>query len=303
MAKKKPSTIEGLQEELGKRQERVEACKKKHEEVVARCQRELEQAQAEVSQYVGMIAEALGLPNPAVREAKRMETLRLRKLVKKLHATGQEAAEIAAKIGAPLEDVISIVDKIVAKQGGGDEGDSGQPEEESGKKPLPGKPLRLPPEAGQKGWKRERVRTLYLEGKVIGEVADAMDISKESVYTHINILRRLGRLPAKENGTPTAPGAPRSPEADDGDDESGDSIADLREELARQQGGNRNAAGRMPTTLGGEPPHDHVAVVDRMGDGQTAPDETEHNHKVYRFVVGRNAGHGHGGLLAKTPGE
>jgi len=40
--------------------------------------------------------------------------------------------------------------------------------------------------------------------------------------------------------------------------------------------------------------HAHRGVTDRMGDGTTEPDATGHQHRVYRFVTSRMAGHAHG---------
>ena len=163
----------------------------------------------------------------------------------------------------------------------------------------------MPPEDGKKGWKRERVLALHLEGKSKVDIASYMDISPESVSTHLSVLRRQGRLPSR--GTSSSSDdlqhhpAPSGEESSD-DDDDGDSVQDLREEVARQQGGDRNKTSRLAVVTHDE--HEHVAVVDRMGDGQTTPDPTGHQHKIYRFVVGGALGedsvHRHG-LLAKEP--
>lgn len=304
----KKSAIEDLRAELAARRALVEACQKKHDEAVERARKDLERARAGVDQYVAMIAEALGLPNPTAREARRIETLRLKKRARDLLQVGRSTSEIATELGISMEIAEEIVAKIrkrAARCEGGEE-----PEEEIPPDEPPGppaaRPLRLPPEAGQKGWKRERVRVLVLEGKTVDEIADSMDISADSVRTHIAGLRKDGLLPPSSRGrSPGSADPPREAPPDSSQDGGGgDSLEDLRAEIARQQGGQRGRQARLATTSvaieGDEDEHEHVAVLDRMGDGVTVPDETGHQHRVYRFVVGGSAGHRHG-LLAKEP--
>jgi transposase len=306
-AKKTLSAIESLQAELAERRARVEACQRRHDEAVERSRRELEAARAGVDEYVAKIAEALGLPNPAHKLAKRLATMRLNKKIRKLAAAGRAIPEIAADLGVGVQVVEDVLRTGGDDGGEGDDEGSGPGDGEAGTPGSSERPLRLPPESGQKGWKRERVRALFLEGKVPSEIADDMDISADSVRTHIAMLRRDGRLPPR--GGPSAPApraeAPGEP-ASGGEDEGGegDGIDDLREEAARQQGGQRSRQVRLATTAeqarGEEDDHEHVAAVDRMGDGVTVPDDTGHQHKIHRFVVGGAAGHRHG-LLAKEP--
>jgi DNA-binding CsgD family transcriptional regulator len=293
---KKPATmLEGLQAELATRREKVAACKAKLDEAVERASLELNKAIADVDQYVAKIAETLGLPNPTVLEAKRQETLLLRKQVKGLYKEGKTTVEIAAALGIGVEVVDPIYNKISSSYSKKDEIAS------SASEPSPAdKPLRMPPGAGQKGWKQARVLALYLDGKTKGEIADELDISKESVSTHLSVLRRLGKLPSagEESGPKSLGGEPAGGFEPDDDLNDGDSLSDLREEVARQQEGQRGKAVRFATAIHDD--HDHVAKVDRLGDGQTEPDVTGHQHKIYRFAVGNTAGHDHG-LLAKEP--
>ena len=57
----------------------------------------------------------MSLPNPAAREAKRQETLRLRKQVQALARRGKEISEIAAELGVESEVVAPIYAKIADK--------------------------------------------------------------------------------------------------------------------------------------------------------------------------------------------
>lgn len=305
--KKTMSAIESLQAELAERRARVEVCQRRHDEVVERSRRELEAARAGVDEYVAKIAEALGLPNPAHKLAKRLAAMRQNKKIRKLAAAGRSKPEIAADLGVGVQ----VVEDVLGK--GEDDDDEGDGEgnlgsgETGAANPPGGRSLRLPPESNKKGWKRERVRALFLEGKVPSEIADDMDISADSVRTHIAMLRRDGRLPLAGGASAPAPraeapGEPESGGEDEGGD--GDGVDDLREEAARQQGGRRSRQVRLATTAeqarGEEDDHEHVAAVDRMGDGVTVPDDTGHQHQIHRFVVGGAAGHRHG-LLAKEP--
>lgn len=276
------STIDELRAELASRRERV-AC----------CEQELVAAKIAVDQYVAKIAEALGLPNPVAREAKRIETLKLRKRVHELSEEGKTIHEIAVELAAPADVVSRMVAKIRSRKEGvvPDGNENGEEGEAVGSGKSGGRPLRLPPEAGQRGWKRERVLALFLDGQTRTEIAEELDINVTAVNSHLNALRAQGRLPPADEDS-AAPGDERGQE-----DDEGDSVQDLREEVARQQEGQRGKAVFLVTTHGD---HDHVAKVDRLGDGHTEPDDSGHQHKIYRFVVGQIAGHGHG-LLAKKP--
>ena len=276
--------IEDLQAELAARRLVVEQLEETHAERIRQGEEAIAEARRQVDDYVAKIAAALGLPNPAAREAKRQETLRLRKQVQALARRGKEISEIAAELGVESEVVAPIFAKIADKmrasgsRGRDGAGDGGGED---------GSQLRLPPEAGQKGWKRE-----------------ALDISKDCVGAHITALRAQGRL--EPAGSSTTPGDPPSSGSEDSQDDGaddGDSVQDLREEVTRQQGSSRTKAARLQAAEHDE--HAHVAVVDRMGDGVTEPDESGHQHKIYRFVLGgaRLEGqdvHRHG-LLAKEP--
>lgn len=311
------SMIEVLQAELAERRQRVTQLEEAHAKLLEKSEAAVAEARRLVDDYVAKIAEALGLPNPVAREAKRIETLRVRKQVWDLHKAGRQAEEIAAELGVELPVVEEMVAKLknrLAKSGqygkdGGKDGEEGGEEnddgggEDGGSSGVGNRPLRLSPEAGRKGWKRERVRVLYLEGKTRGEIADELGIDKSSVGSHIFQLQRAGLL-AKTDDSPPA-GTQQGTESESAsDDDDGDGVQDLREEVARQQGGDRNQPARLPTTEVAE--HDHVALVDRMGDGETVPDEGGHRHKIYRFVVGGSRGEGtevhRHGLLAKEPG-
>jgi DNA-binding transcriptional ArsR family regulator len=272
--------IESLQDELAAKRRKVEECEEDKSKKMESCDRALAKARADVNAYVAKVAEALGLPNPAAREEKRQETLKLRKQIKDLLATGAKPDEVLSQVGGDREAVRAIVDKLM-----GGTKDASKPQ------------LRMSPEAGERGYKRDRVLALYLEGKTRTEIAEALDISKDSVNAHITQLRNAGKLPKSEDGAPTASdGQQTSGDEDGGDD--GDSLEDLRAEVARQQGGQRSKAARLAVIE--HAGHGHAAVVDRMGDGVTQPDVTGHQHKVYRFVVGGTSGHQHG-LLAKEP--
>lgn len=316
------SMIEVLQAELAERRQRVTQLEEAHAKLLEKSEVAVAEARRLVDDYVAKIAEALGLPNPVAREAKRIETLRVRKQVWDLFKGGKLAEEIAAELGVELPVVEEMVAKLknrlaksgqYGKDGGKDDEEGGEEggdenDDDRGEKPgSPGassRPLRLPPEAGRRGWKRERVRVLYLEGKTRGEIADELGIDKSSVGSHIFQLQRAGLLEKTDDSPPAGSQQGTEPEPAP-DDDDGDSVQDLREEVARQQGGNRNQPARLPTTEVAE--HDHVALVDRMGDGETVPDENGHRHKIYRFVVGGSRGEGtevhRHGLLAKDPGS
>jgi transposase len=314
MAKKMMSVLEDLRREMSESKKRVEECeanvarvreeaKKKMEKACMAAELELARAKKANDELVSRIAAELGLPDPAARERKRVEKLRhnkLRKKVAELLEEGKDEHAIHAELGLDrTAEQLDLVRSLISEVKAGDAAES-----------EGGKPPRLPPEAGQRGWKRERVRVLHLEGKSRVEIADELDISKMSVNAHINALVRTGRLSSGE--PPKVPAEPAKKvelarKSGEGADDSveGDSLQDLRDEAARQQGGNRSKAVRLATTMHSDEDadHDHAAVVDRMGDGVTVPDDTEHQHKVYRFVVGGAAGHRHGLLAEEAPAD
>lgn len=258
--------LETLQQELAEKRQKVKDC-----------DQALAKAKAEVDAYVAKVAEALGLPNPVAREEKRQTTLAARKRVRSLLADGKTTAEIIdivmAGEGASKFDAETIGEMVVKLQK--PTGQDATPES---------RPLRQAPESGERGYKRERIRQLFLEGKSRVEIAEELGIDKTNVNAHITQLRNSGKLPRPEDVAAA------------GDDDDGDSIEDLREEVTRQQGGKRSAVARL--SMIEQSGHVHVAVVDRMGDGVTQPDETGHQHRVCRFVLSMAAGHQHG-LLAK----
>lgn len=307
---KKTTVLEELRSEVSKSRKRVEECserlarvrveaEKAMERACSKAEQELARAKKEHDDLVSRIAVELGLPDPVARERKRLETLRhkrLRKKVAELLAQGKNVHEIHAELGLDrTAEQLDFLKKLISEVEG-----------EKAARDVTGtgadKPLRLPPEAGQRGWKRERVRVLYLEGKSRSEIADELEIDKTCVGSHLNALVRAGRLSLEKS--PEKPGEPAKRVGEGDDSEAGDSLQDLRDEAARQQGGNRNKSVRLATTTHSDEDadHDHAAVVDRMGDGVTVPDDTEHQHRVYRFVVGGAAGHRHG-LLAKEAPE
>jgi hypothetical protein len=263
---------------------------------IARAEQALAKARAELSGYVGDLARALGLPDLAA--ARGAKTRRRR--VGDLARAGRTAAEIAAELVVPLDVVEDDLAKIRSKAARSTVSPVSPPEDV---------------EVGKKGWKSAMVLRLTLAGKSVDEVAESMSTSKQNVLTALWYLRRQGHLPPRESKlSAPAPSAPAPPapapvraepapeetdgeEDDDPDDPAGSSTQALREEVARQQGGDRSVWARVPTT--DQRGHRHLAEVDRMGDGATLPDDgTGHRHSVVKFLVSRADDHVHE-LLAR----
>lgn len=285
------SMISDLQAELAQKRKRVEECeaalatertaaeeyvKKK----IGKAEAELDEAKRDVEAFVATIAQALGLPNPtAAREAK----IRLKR-VRELVADGKAEAEIAAELGVTLAIVAADVARLTPRRGEG--GDATEPEE------------------GQRGWKRDQVRRLALEGKSNSEIAQMLGIPATSVNAHRNQLRMQGKLPAPESHVDHddeiaehhLPPKTRTPPQS----VTGDILEVLRAEVVRQQGTQRAKAVKLIAAH--HEGHTHRVLVDRMGDGCTQADDTGHIHRVYRFVVTMGSKHQHG-LSVPTAAE
>jgi DNA-binding transcriptional ArsR family regulator len=148
--------------------------------------------------------------------------------------------------------------------------------------------------------KREQVRLLYLDGKTVGEMATELDTTKPAIYQHLHDLRKSGLIEPREPATtPNDLPSEEPSEPDDGDEEDGASVADLRDEVARQQAGSRSKPVKIMACASQK--HTHLVLVDRMGDGQTQPDETGHFHKIYRFVSSQAKGHSHNLRISAAP--
>jgi len=289
------SMIADLQAELAQKRKRVEECEAALESErtaaeeyvknkIGKAEAALGKAKREAESFVATVAQALGLPNPtAAREAK----IR-RKRVRELVAEGKTETEIAAELGVPLDTVTADVARLSQREKGNAEGDDGAELEE-----------------GQRGWKRDQVRRLMLEGKSQPEIAEKLGIPRTSVNAHVTQLRLKGKLP------PAGAESRRGEHDDDADEEEepvvhrsppstsavpasvvGHSVEALRNEATRQQAGQRAKAVKL--IAGVHNGHTHRVLVDRMGDGCTQSDDTGHVHKVYRFVVAVGAGHQHG---------
>jgi hypothetical protein len=137
----------------------------------------------------------------------------------------------------------------------------------------------------------ERVRLLYNEGKSVKEMAAALETTNQAIYQHLSTLRSKGLIQPREPASPPQPETASDGEPAPYVGAGGMSIPALREEVSRQQNGHRNKAVLLKTTVCQG--HQHVVLVDRMGDGQTTPDDSGHSHKIYRFVASQTAGHGH----------
>ena len=100
--------------------------------------------------------------------------------------------------------------------------------------------------------------------------------------------------PSQPTNAAPANAAQQTPSAIQGDPAG---IVALRFEAARQCRENKTPAGPvlLMTTLAGNKNvrrHAHRAKLDRIGEGVTQPDETGHQHRVFRFVV-QELDHGH----------
>jgi DNA-binding CsgD family transcriptional regulator len=158
--------------------------------------------------------------------------------------------------------------------------------------------------------REEQVFALVKQGKKPKEIAEAIDMSLSAVSFHTSTLRKKGRLPpvVRESTAPAAPAlvarnaaVPAKPEAREEEQPAAEPMAAseaveelpvstreaLRAEAARQCRANGAPAGPalFMTTLAGKKKHAHRGKVNRMGDGVTEPDESGHQHRVYRFEV------------------
>lgn len=299
--------VEAKKAAVAEREADLEKVKVEAEEYVAkkvaRAEVALERARTELAEYTRDLARTLGLPDPGLAREARAR----RRRVGELAASGRTVAETAAELGVPEDVVEDDLAKIRRKAAS-----SSPPAARSG-----------PPadvEVGKKGWKSAMILRLTLAGRSVDEVAESMSTTKQAVQTAQWDLRRRGLLPPRGSETP----APARPDTacsvpalagsdvdpdDDGDDDEQDAPGDgefcpegsstqaLREEVARQQGGDRAVWARLLST--DQRGHRHVVEVDRMGDGATLPDDgSGHRHSVVKFVVGRVADHVHE-LLAR----
>jgi hypothetical protein len=228
-------------------------------------------ARREEYEYVAEIAKTLGRPNPAAAREARARKKRLKMLVRE----GMSLADAALE----LQITPSEAEQILAHQ-----------EEEKSE-----------PTEGDRGWKRARVLQLLKEGRTLEEISYLMVLSRAATRSHVQALTAQGKWQAKsseeddelegtEDDEPaevaSSTSSSRSPA------EQGDSLADLKAEVSRQQGVQRSKAVRF-VTVGGDG-RQHVVLVDRFGDGSTQPDDSGSVHRVYRFVVNQAKGHSHG---------
>jgi hypothetical protein len=170
----------------------------------------------------------------------------------------------------------------------------------------------------RKGSKRLRVKNLWEAGKGKEEIAAALDMTVGGVEYHLRILMDSGSI--KERPSPSSlPSSPVNslPKPAGGAGEQvpsslsplplapvkaaaparrGSSLDELRQAVAKLQEGHRSKAVILGTTI--DDGHRHSAMLDRMGDGVTTPDETKHVHRVFRFVISMSEKHQHE-LLAK----
>jgi DNA-binding transcriptional ArsR family regulator len=144
------------------------------------------------------------------------------------------------------------------------------------------------------------VRLLYLDGKTIGEMVEELDTTRQAIYQHLCVLRKAGLIEPREKHDAPAAAAPASTGDDDDaeDGEDGDALDKLRGEVMRQQGGVRSKAVHLVTAETHH--HTHRVLVDRMGDGSTQPDETKHQHRIFRFVPSQADKHSHGLLVPRA---
>lgn len=283
------STVLDLRAELEEKQKLVKQCeaaldgeRAAAEEYVAKkiakAKAALQDAKRDAEEYIAAVAQALGLPHPSVARQVKARIKRVRELL----GEGKTEEQIAKEMDAPLALIHADVARLTPRT------KDDQPIAE-----------------GQRGWKRDQVRKLTLDGLDRDEIAEKLGISRVSVNAHITQLRVQGKLPqpgdeADEPPAPPrtvpapAPAAARPPVGSP----SGDSPEALRAEVARQQAGVRSKGVKF--LAGANQGHSHRVLVDRMGDGCTQADETGHVHKVYRFVVSMAVGHQHGLKVAAS---
>jgi DNA-binding NarL/FixJ family response regulator len=287
----------------------------KHDALVAAVEaarRGLDEAETTLAAFRARMVAKMGIATAnKSAQAQRAERQRT---VRSLVEEGLSRAEIVRRTGLPDHLVgydIDCIRKRRKPQGtkvysdghepeAGESPDDAEPAPPSKTAPSrPELPLRLPPQLTTPAGKRQRVVELVKAGKNAKQIAEEMDISVGSVYTHICDARKAGELPPVGTALAPAPTSePSTAEGDDWDGGEGDSVEILRAELQRQQGGQKSMRVYFTTTV--VDGHRHRAVVDRMGDGITEPDGTGHQHRVFRFVMGRMAKHGHGLRVAKA---
>ena len=195
------STLIEIQTELVEKQKLVEQCKATLEsertaaeeyvaKKISKAQDALDEAKRDAEEFVASIAQVLGLLNPAAARQGKKRVKRVREML----ASGKTEEQIAIELGQPIAVIREDVSKLRSRTVGKSSADADKP-----------------PEEGQRGWKRDQVRKLTLEGLGREEVAEKLGIDKSSVNAHICQLRARGKLPRA---------------GEDADDDEGDSEAD-----------------------------------------------------------------------------
>jgi hypothetical protein len=269
------SIIAGLQSEMATREKNVQEC-----------ELALAKARQDLDAYRTQIGEALGLRVPRSPGDGMRKASARRKQIREMVKAGKTAEQIIEETGLPAELVKNDVERVRDKPLWQDEADEVEelpPPPAQRRAPCVTTPEPAPP---RQGTKAERVLELVKAGRNAKQIAGELDTSTQAVYVHISSLRKEGLLP------PVGETAEDDDDAQDG----GDNIDLLRAEVQRQQAGQRGKGVNFATSEASG--HTHRVITDRMGDGVTQPDTTSHQHRVYRFVMSRAAGHAHGVKLA-----
>lgn len=310
------TALDEIKREIEELKKKVALAEEERNKVIAQADENLARAKKELEEFVAEVAATLGLRVHSERGAKIRSAHVRRRFVLEMLEAGKGEEEIAASLGVPLDlvqtDIAAIKKRTPspenpektsddASKDDGNDGDNGDDEADDedvgvveSREATAGRTnrtLRQPPEANEHGWKRRRVLEMYREGKTRGEIAEELDVSRDCVGSHITALRSQGLLPDPSEASKNGDISASEKDADDGRAYEGDSIIDLRAEVGRQQAGQRTKAARLDTTACLS--HTHNVLVDRMGDGVAQKGEYDHEHKVYRFVVGRAKDHTH----------
>lgn len=132
------------------------------------------------------------------------------------------------------------------------------------------------------------------------EIAERSGVPLEGVRAARKVIERRRAQAGEANAPQAAAPATRAPAvpppapiALPGSDPESATLAELEEEVRRQQGGMKGKRGRILTTIASDG-HRHVAELDSKGDGNTsAGGKDRHFHMVSGFVVKPAAGHRH----------
>jgi len=150
------------------------------------------------------------------------------------------------------------------------------------------------------------VLELYKEGNAISDIAETLTITRNAADATVHRLRAKGLLPpasgaAEASSDQSTVASEQDQESEDdktdgeeipeGEEERGATKAELVAEVKRQQGGVTSKGATLKTTTVRR--HRHQVKVDRMGDGQTAPDGSGHAHRCFRYVLSSAQGHEH----------